>query len=69
MKSARPRQGRRKPSLTIRLFNLRFAFETGDMGLSSYIASLRRLLKGVDTTTQQGKEIFLEITNLIDESH
>lgn len=49
-----------------RLFQLRFDFETGDIGLSQYIASLKRLLESVDTSTQQGKEIFLEITGLID---
>lgn len=49
-----------------RLFNLRFAFETNDIGLSAYIGSLRKLLAGVDTSTQAGKEIFLEISSLID---
>lgn len=49
-----------------RLFQLRFDFETGDLGLSGYVANLRRLLDTVDTSTQQGKEIFLEISSLIE---
>ena len=49
-----------------RLFQLRFDFETGEIGLSTYISSLRGLLENVDTSTKQGKEIFLEISSLID---
>ncbi len=49
-----------------RLFQLQFAFETGEIGLSAYISSLEKLLETVDTSTQQGKEIFLQIQGLID---
>lgn len=49
-----------------RLFQLRFDFETGEIGLNTYVSSLRRLLESVDTSTQQGKEIFLEISGLIE---
>jgi hypothetical protein len=49
-----------------RLFELQFAFETGAIGTSAYIAALQRLLSEVDTSTRQGKEIFLEIQGLID---
>lgn len=48
------------------LFNLRFLTETGQLGQGAYLDSLRGLLSQVDTTTQQGKEIFLEIQSLID---
>jgi hypothetical protein len=49
-----------------RLFQLRFAFETGALSLTSYRAALQRLLESVDTSTQQGKETFLQIQALID---
>jgi hypothetical protein len=49
-----------------RLFQLRFLFETGEIGTDAYIAALQKLLKNVDTTTKQGKELFLEITSLIE---
>lgn len=48
------------------LFNLRFLTETGQLGQGAYLNALRGLLSQVDTTTQQGKEIFLEIQGLID---
>lgn len=48
------------------LFNLRFLSETGQIGTGAYISSLQALLAQVDTTTVQGKEIFLEIQGLID---
>jgi hypothetical protein len=49
-----------------RLFQLEFAFETGEIGLSAYIGALEKLLSTVDVSTQQGKEIFLEIQSLIE---
>lgn len=49
-----------------RLFQLRFAFETGDIGTGAYVGALQRLLEEVDTSTQQGKEIFLQIQGIID---
>ena len=49
-----------------RLFQLEFAFETGALGEQGYVGALRRLLDQVDTTTHQGKEIFLQIQRLID---
>jgi hypothetical protein len=49
-----------------RLFQLQFLFETGAIGSSAYVAALQRLLEEVDTSTRQGKEIFLEIQGLID---
>lgn len=49
-----------------RLFQLQFDFETGEIGLSTYISSLRRLLENVDTSTKQGKKIFREISDLIE---
>lgn len=48
------------------LFNLRFLSETGAIGTSAYLGALRSLLAQVDTTTEQGKGIFLEIQGLID---
>jgi hypothetical protein len=51
---------------TDRMFELGFMFQTGEIGMSAYIGSLRTLLEQVDTTTKQGKEIFLQISNLID---
>lgn len=48
------------------LFNLRFLSETGQLGTGAYVSALQSLLSQVDTTTQQGKEIFLEIQSLID---
>ncbi len=49
-----------------RLFQLKFRFETGELSLSGYVGALKRLLDTVDTSTRQGKEIFLEIQSLID---
>ena len=49
-----------------RLFQLKFLFETGELGTGAYISALEQLLSQVDTTTQQGKEIFLQIQGLID---
>jgi len=49
-----------------KLFGLNFQFETGDIGLSQYINALRSLLETVDTTTDQGKKIWLEINGLIE---
>lgn len=49
-----------------RMFQLKFLFETGEVGTSAYIGSLQKLLEQVDTSTQQGKEIFLTIQGLID---
>lgn len=49
-----------------KMFGLKFDYETGKIGLSAYIAGLEALLESVDTSTQQGKEIFLQIQSLID---
>lgn len=49
-----------------RLFDLEFLFETGEIGISAYIAGLEALLETVDISTQQGKEIFLQIQKLIE---
>jgi hypothetical protein len=49
-----------------RLFELQFAFETGDIGTAAYISALQRLLEEVDVSTRQGKEIFLRIQDTID---
>ena len=49
-----------------RLFQLRFSFETGEIGTAAYIGALEQLLSTVDTSTQQGKEIFLQIQGIID---
>lgn len=48
------------------LFDLRFLFETDQLGTSAYVDALRRLLSQVDTTTKAGKEIFLQIQGIID---
>jgi hypothetical protein len=48
-----------------RLFQLRFQFETGELGTSAYVAALRRLQEEVDLSTQQGMEIFLQIEGII----
>ncbi len=48
------------------LFNLRFLSETGQIGTAAYISSLQALLAQVDTSTQQGREIFLQIQSIID---
>jgi hypothetical protein len=48
------------------LFELQFGFETGEFGTSAYISALERLLAEVDTSTTQGKEIFLQIQSVID---
>lgn len=49
-----------------RLFNLEFLKETGSLGTSAYLGALRALQSQVDTTTKQGKEIFLQIQGIID---
>lgn len=49
-----------------RLFQLQFAFETGEIGTAGYIAALQRLLEEVDLSTRQGQEIFLQIQGIID---
>lgn len=56
----------RRAFFSDRLFQLRFSFETGEIGTGAYIGALERLLQEVDTSTQQGKEIFLEIQGIID---
>jgi hypothetical protein len=48
------------------LFDLKFLSETGQLGTGAYLSALQALLAQVDTTTHQGKEIFLEIQALID---
>lgn len=48
------------------LFNLRFQFERGDIGTQEYIAGLRAMLAEVDTSTRQGKELWIQINGLIE---
>lgn len=48
-----------------RLFQLQFDFETGAIGEDVYVNALKRLQETVDTSTRQGKEIWLEIEGLI----
>ena len=48
------------------LFDLKFLSETGKLGTGGYISALQALLEQVDTTTHQGKNIFLEIQSLIE---
>jgi hypothetical protein len=48
------------------LFQLKFQFERGDIGLQAYLSSLRGLLDQVDTSTQAGKELWLQINALIE---
>ena len=48
------------------LFDLNFLVETGQLSTSGYISALQELLSQVDTSTHQGKEIFLQIQSLIE---
>lgn len=48
------------------LFNLKFQFERGDIGLNGYIESLRGMLGQVDVSTRAGKELWLQINSLIE---
>jgi hypothetical protein len=48
------------------LFELDFLKETGKLSSAGYLSALRGLLSQVDTTTDQGKQIFLQIKGIID---
>jgi hypothetical protein len=48
------------------LFNLKFQFERGDLGLNGYIASLKTMLAEVDISTDAGKKLWIQINGLID---
>ncbi len=58
--------GLERARFNVALFDLKFLTETGQLGTGGYITALQALLEQVDTTTHQGKEIFLEIQALID---
>ena len=49
-----------------RLFQLEFESVSGNLDTAAYVAALRRLLEEVDTSTTQGKEIFIQITQMIE---
>lgn len=66
LKRAQAEAAAEKAFFDDRLFQLRFAFETGALSLDGYKAALTRLLESVDTSTQQGKETFLQIQSLIE---
>ena len=66
LEQARGEMAAERSFFSTELFNLRFLSETGAIGTGAYLSALRSLLGQVDTTTQQGKEIFLEIQGLID---
>jgi hypothetical protein len=66
LEQARGEMAAERSFFSTELFNLRFLSETGAIGTGAYLSALRSLLGQVDTTTQQGKEIFLEIQSLID---
>jgi hypothetical protein len=50
----------------VALFDLKFLTETDQLGTGGYISALQGLLAQVDTSTHQGKAIFLEIQGLIE---
>lgn len=58
--------GLERARFNVALFDLKFLTETGQLGTAGYISALQALLGQVDTSTHQGKEIFLEIQALID---
>lgn len=66
LEKARGEMAAERAFFSTELFNLRFLSETGAIGSGAYLSALKGLLSQVDTTTQQGKEIFLEIQGLID---
>jgi hypothetical protein len=66
LEQARGEMAAERSFFSTELFNLRFLADTGAIGTGAYLSALRGLLAQVDTTTQQGKEIFLEIQGLID---
>ena len=49
-----------------RLFNLKFDFDRGTITKGQYIAALQKFLAEVDTSTQQGKELWIQINGLIE---
>lgn len=48
------------------LLGAEFAFESGELSESGYLAFLKQLLAQVDTTTEQGKQLWLQINGLIE---
>lgn len=48
------------------LFNLKFQFDTGALGLGGYLSALRSMRDAIDTTTHQGKELWQQINSLIE---
>jgi len=48
------------------LFNLKFANEQGSLSDAGYLQALKEMRDQVDTSTRQGKEIWLEINALIE---
>lgn len=56
----------RATEISGKLFNLKYLYETDQLGLSGYLAALEGLLLTIDTATYAGKQAFLEISNLID---
>ena len=48
------------------LFDLKFQFDTGALGLSGYLGALRQMRDAVDITTRQGKELWEQINGLIE---
>lgn len=58
--------GLERARFDVALFDLKFLSETGALGTGGYISALQALLEQVDTSTHQGKQIFLEIQSLID---
>jgi hypothetical protein len=48
------------------MLNLQFQFERGDLGTNAYISSLQTMLAEVDTSTEAGKKLWLQINGLIE---
>ena len=49
-----------------KLFDLEFLYARGELTTTGYINALKSLRANVDTTSQQGKELWLQLTQLIE---
>lgn len=49
-----------------KLFDLRFLHESGKLGTNAYIGALKGMLAEVDTSTHQGKQLWIQINSLIE---
>ena len=49
-----------------KLFDLRFQHESGKLGTNAYVEALKGMLASVDTSTHQGKQLWLQINGLIE---